>query len=85
MEWSLDFEKLVAWYKTCNKTQTDQQKMIYKRDRQERSSIPSNGCCMIRQPKRGLETTRKKKMKHNLAYGGCARSARGSQNFSVLT
>ena len=30
---SLDFDKLVAWYKTRNKTPDDQQKMINKRDR----------------------------------------------------
>ena len=44
---SLDFDKLVAWYKTCNKAPNDQQKMIYKRDRQERNRIPSYRCCMI--------------------------------------
>ena len=56
---SLDFDKLVAWYKTCNKTPNDQQKMICKRDRQERNRIPSYGCCMIHLPTQGHESGKK--------------------------
>ena len=57
---SLDFDKLVAWNKTCNKTPNDQQKMIDKRDRQGQNRFLNLICCKIHLPTRGYGTTRKK-------------------------
>ena len=56
---SLDFDKLVAWNKTCNKTPNDQQKMIDKRDRQGQNRILNYHCCKIHLSTRADGSTRK--------------------------